>query len=152
MWSELWRLRSSPERLLIFLTSIIHTRSPFLYMRSSSYCGSYGLINSQDSNVRKVRKFSKILLLVGLFAMLGFCREFYFVNINNIMNMKYYDNPSLIPIPGIMRPFTSLEYSTLYYSKYISTAICCFLFFLVSRLAIILIIGNQYIVRILLYT
>ena len=59
----------------------------------------------------------KYLFFLGLFATLGFSREFLFVNINNQLFKLYYHNPD-IKIPDSLTFITIVDYSTLYYSKY----------------------------------
>lgn len=80
-------------------------------------------------------KIKPILLFLALFGCLGYCREFFFVNLNNIMFEKYYQHTSL-PIPKIMSIFNSLSYETLYYSKYFYTLIYITLFYALSFFAI----------------
>ena len=80
-------------------------------------------------------KLKTILFFVILFGILGYCREFFFVNLNNIMFEKYYNHTTL-PIPSIMSLFNSYSYKTLYYSKYFYTLISIIVFYLLSYVAI----------------
>ncbi len=68
------------------------------------------------------------ILLIVAFGVLGYFREFFFVNLNNIMFKKYYNHTDL-PIPFIMKPFEIFSYTFLYYSKYLFTVFFTFLFF-----------------------
>ncbi len=77
----------------------------------------------------------KLILFFLLFLSLGYFREFFFVNLNNIMFQKYYHHTDL-PIPSVMLVFDSFSYKTLYYSKYIYTVVWIAIFFCASYLAI----------------
>jgi len=87
-------------------------------------------------------KTKAILFFVLLFGIFGYCREFFFVNLNNIMFEKYYNHTTL-PIPSSMYIFTTLSYKTLYYSKYLYTLIWIAVFYLLSYFAIKKISGEK---------
>jgi len=76
---------------------------------------------------------SKQLGLIALFALAflaaGYFREYYFVQINNILYMKYYNTSSHLAVGVVMQPFQNLSYDALYYSKYPATLIWTFIFF-----------------------
>ena len=59
----------------------------------------------------------KYLLFISIFAVLGFSREFLFVNINNQLFKLFYNNPD-IKLPSSLEFLSSLSYSSLYYLKY----------------------------------
>ena len=59
----------------------------------------------------------KYALFITIFAVLGFSREFLFVNINNQLYKLYYHDNDII-IPSSLSAITNLDYSTLYYLKY----------------------------------
>ncbi len=80
-------------------------------------------------------KVKSILFFFLLFGIFGYCREFFFVNLNNIMFQKYYNHTTL-PIPSSMQFFNSFSYKTLYYSKYVYTLIWVAIFYVVSYFAI----------------
>lgn len=80
-------------------------------------------------------KIKWLFTFMGLFWLLGYVREFFFVHLNNIMYEKYYGHATL-PVPDVMQVFTHISYNTLYYSKYIYTLLAVALFFALSRLAL----------------
>ena len=59
----------------------------------------------------------KYILFITIFAILGFSREFLFVNINDQLFKLYYHNED-IKIPDSLNFITNFDYSTLYYLKY----------------------------------
>ena len=80
-------------------------------------------------------KITKLIFFLVLFGCLGYFREFFFVNLNNIMFQKYYNHTDL-PIPSVMQVFNSFSYKTLYYSKYIYSIIWIIIFFFANYLAL----------------
>lgn len=77
-----------------------------------------------------------IIVLLVLFAFIGYAREFFFVHLNVILFEKYYHSSSEAPFPEIMNVFRGFSYDTLYYSKYFFTAFWVSVYFLVSNLAL----------------
>jgi hypothetical protein len=75
-------------------------------------------------------KLLKYLLFAVLFGMLGYFREFFFVNVNNIMYNKYYGDQ--VEIPESLSFLEAQSYQTIYYLKYLFTIISFCLFFLLS--------------------
>jgi len=63
-----------------------------------------------------------------LFIGLGLFREYFFIQVNNIMTWKYYGETSL-PIPGSFSWYAGLSYEKMYYLKYVFTGISFLLFF-----------------------
>lgn len=61
-------------------------------------------------------------MFITLFAILGFSREFLFVNINNQLYKLYYGSSNL-PLPKSLHFIAGIDYVTLYYSKYVLTII-----------------------------
>lgn len=84
----------------------------------------------------KQRKYSLYLVFFLVFAALGYCREYFFVHLNNILYIKYYQRPSDLPVPPLMRIFESQSYAALYYSKYMYTLVWTALFFSAGYLAL----------------
>jgi hypothetical protein len=71
-----------------------------------------------------------IFIFFGLaFVIIGVWREFFFIMINNFMTIKYYGQPSKIPIPDYMMFINNLDYTTLYYSKYPLTVLSFLIFY-----------------------
>lgn len=70
-----------------------------------------------------------ILFFITAFLACGYFREYYFVQINNILYMKYYHTSSPLAVGLVMQPFQALSYDALYYSKYPATVIWSALFF-----------------------
>jgi len=63
-----------------------------------------------------------------LFAILGFSREFLFVNINQYLYSLYYHFPNPY-LPQSLEFIRSIDYVTLYYSKFALTIIYFFAYF-----------------------
>jgi len=80
-------------------------------------------------------KIKKIIFFLLIFGSLGYFREFFFVNLNNIMFQKYYNHTDL-PIPSVMSFFNSFSYQTLYYSKYFLSLFWISLFFFANYMAL----------------
>ncbi|MBA3679600.1 MAG: hypothetical protein H0W73_00200 [Bacteroidetes bacterium] len=96
-------------------------------------------------------KVSKLIFFLILFGCLGYFREFFFVNLNNIMFQKYYNHTDL-PIPSVMLVFNSFSYKTLYFSKYIYTAIWIAVFFFANYLAIKNLCEQKILLKFLIYS
>lgn len=84
----------------------------------------------------------KYILFIAIFAILGFSREFLFVNTNNQLFKLYYHNED-IKIPVSLDFITHFEYSTLYYLKYLFTIIYFLAYFIISYLAVKLICHDK---------
>lgn len=97
--------------------------------------------------MKTVIKYGVIMLL---FAVLGFTREFIFVNINNQLFALYYNHPNL-HLPNSLIFLTKLSYSTMYYGKYFLTVLYFLLYFLVTIYAIKIICGNKQFTRWIFY-
>jgi hypothetical protein len=80
----------------------------------------------------------KYLVFIAIFAVLGFSREFLFVNINNQLFTLYYKNVGYT-LPNSLGLFNDLDYTTLYYLKYPLTVLYFLAYFLTSFFAIKLI-------------
>jgi hypothetical protein len=76
-----------------------------------------------------VKQLAWLILFILAFAACGYFREYYFVQINNIMYMKYYNTVSHLAVGMLMQPFQHLSYDVLYYSKYPATLLWTFIFF-----------------------
>lgn len=87
-----------------------------------------------------MRNWLKYLIILVIFAFLGFSREFLFVNINNQLYKLYYNNPSIL-IPESLRFIESFEYKTLYYLKYPLTLIYFLTYFFVSYFSVRILIN-----------
>jgi hypothetical protein len=95
-------------------------------------------------------KIKWVFFFLFLFWLLGYFREFFFVNLNNIMYLKYYGHTTL-PIPSVMSVFNSFSYGTLYFSKYFFTIIWMSLFFFINYFAVKKIGTEKKMTRYLLY-
>jgi hypothetical protein len=84
----------------------------------------------------------KYLLFIALFAILGFSREFLFVNINNQLYAIYYGHPNL-HLPQSLSFLMRLDYATMYYGKYVLTVFYFFLYFTTTYVAVKLICDNK---------
>lgn len=96
-------------------------------------------------------KIKMLLLFLLLFGCIGYFREFFFVNLNNIMFQKYYNHTDL-PIPDVMQPFNAFSYKTLYYSKYIFSLCWITIFFAANFLALKKLTGQKILIKYLIYS
>lgn len=93
----------------------------------------------------------KIIFFLLVFGCLGYFREFFFVNLNNIMFQKYYNHTDL-PIPSVMTFFNSFSYKTLYYSKYFLSLLWVTLFFLANYMALKHLTEKKILLKFLVYS
>ena len=77
----------------------------------------------------------KYIFFISIFALLGFSREFLFVNTNNQLYKLYYHDED-IKIPESLEFITHFQYSTLYYLKYLFTIIYFLAYLLTSYFAV----------------
>ena len=91
-----------------------------------------------------------IALFVLAFAACGYFREYYFVQINNIMYMKYYHMVSHLAVGLLMQPFQHLSYDFLYYSKYPATLIWTAIFFFLNYALLRTLSGDALLLRMLI--
>lgn len=98
----------------------------------------------------KLKQAVKYIIFIALFAVLGFSREFLFVNINNQLYKLYYGHSSL-PLPDSLSFLADVEYSRLYYSKFGLTVAFYLAYLGVSLLAIKLIVNDKKITRWVVY-
>jgi hypothetical protein len=81
-------------------------------------------------------------LYLLIFAVLGFSREFLFVNMNNQLYKLYYGN-SKVPLPASIRFIEVFDYTTLYYLKYPLTLAYFIAYFLSSYFAVKTVCGDK---------
>lgn len=98
----------------------------------------------------KLKQAVKYIIFIALFALLGFSREFLFVNINNQLYKLYYGHSSL-PLPDSLSFLADVEYGQLYYSKFGLTIAFYLAYLGVSLLAIKLIVSDKKITRWVIY-
>jgi hypothetical protein len=68
------------------------------------------------------------------------------------MFMKYYKSTTgTLKVPAVMQVFESFEYATLYYSKYMFTALWAFIFFLANFFAVRSLTHNRQLTRLVVY-
>lgn len=67
-----------------------------------------------------MKKLTTYFLFFFLFALLGFTREFLFVNINDRLYSLYYGHHDSL-LPNSLEFLRNYNYSTIYYGKYILT-------------------------------
>lgn len=91
-----------------------------------------------------------VLFFLFVFWILGYFREFFFVNLNNIMYLKYYGH-TILPIPSFMSFFNTLSYTTLYFSKYFFTAFWFILFFFMNYFATKILGTEKILTKFLIY-
>lgn len=79
----------------------------------------------------------KILFIFLLFGIVGYFREFFFVQLNVILYQKYYNQINEgVKLSYFMKYFNQFNYSTLYYSKYIFTLVSVGLFYGLNYMAL----------------
>lgn len=78
------------------------------------------------------------MLFITAFAILGFSREFLFVNINNQLYSLYYHHNDF-KFPASLACLKKLDYTTLYYFKYPLTILYFLIYFFTSFFAVKLI-------------
>ncbi|HQQ95524.1 MAG TPA: hypothetical protein PLQ93_13300 [Bacteroidia bacterium] len=71
-------------------------------------------------------------MFILFFALLGYAREFFFVHLNNVLFMLYYQREAEMPVPAVMRWAQDFSYERLYYSKYLFTLLCTLIYYLLS--------------------
>lgn len=98
--------------------------------------GCFGLTNIQEPIPLKTN--FKYIVFIGVFAILGFSREFLFVNINSQLYSLYYHNSNYSLPPGLAF-LQTFDYSALYYLKYPLTVVCFLAYFFTSFFAVKLI-------------
>jgi hypothetical protein len=84
----------------------------------------------------------KYTLFIGLFAILGFSKEFFFVNVNKQLYKLYYHDADVV-IPDSLSFITQFDYSTLYYLKYPFTILYFLAFLLTAYFAVKLISSDK---------
>jgi hypothetical protein len=97
-------------------------------------------------------KLAWIIGFVLLFAVLGYFREFFFVNLNVILFMKYYSSAPALPVPEVMKVFEHFSYPQLYYSKYFFTFLWTAIFFGASYWTLLKFTSNRIFIRLLFYS
>ncbi len=92
----------------------------------------------------------KYIVFIAIFAILGFSREFLFVNTNNQLFRLYYHNED-IKIPASLDFISHFQYSTLYYLKYVFTIIYFLAYLFTSYFAVKLICNDKKTAKWILY-
>jgi len=77
----------------------------------------------------------KYLIFISIFALLGFSREFVFVNINSRLSSLYYNNNNFI-LPNSLSFFSRFKYNDLYKIKYVLTILFFIVYFSCSYYAV----------------
>ncbi len=107
--------------------------------------------NSAQQN--RMTRNAKIItaLLVLLFILTGFFREFVFLNVNEQMRVTYYNAPDTFVAPS-MQWLESLSYTSLYYFKWILTAVFILIFAGMAAVIVQLIFQDKKLIRIAVHT
>ena len=84
----------------------------------------------------------KYLLFFILFALLGFSREFIFVNLNDRLYTMYYGHEESL-LPNGLQFIKNYSYNTIYYSKYVLTILYFLAYGLASYMAINIICSDK---------
>ncbi|MBI3519752.1 MAG: hypothetical protein HY062_10400 [Bacteroidetes bacterium] len=77
----------------------------------------------------------KYLLFIGIFAILGFSREFLFVNVNSQLYSLYYHHSKFI-LPDSLFFLKGLDYTSLYFLKFPFTTVYFLAYFFTSFYAV----------------
>ena len=88
---------------------------------------------------------NKLILFVffgALFAFLGYYREYFFGNYNNVMYLLY-NHDTTVPVNENFNYFLGLPYKTAYYLKYVFTLVAFILFFGLSYWCLKVFTGNK---------
>lgn len=96
-------------------------------------------------------KIYKLIIFTILFGCLGYFREYFFVNLNNVMYQKYYGHTDL-PMSSVMTFFKLFSYKTLYFSKYLLTLFWVGLFYALNLLCLKKISEQKILLKILTYS
>lgn len=96
-------------------------------------------------------KIIKFLIFISLFGYLGYFREYFFVNLNNIMYQKYYGHTDL-PISSLLSFFKLFSYNTLYFSKYFLTLFWIGLFYALNFFCLKKMSEQKILLKILTYS
>jgi hypothetical protein len=100
----------------------------------------------------KKYKLLPLFFFLLLFAALGYFREYFFVQINNIMYMKYYHITSPLAVGRVMLVFERMDYDLLYYLKYPFTIIWTAIFFASNYFFLKTISGQQQFLKLLIWS
>lgn len=84
----------------------------------------------------------KYALFLGFFAILGFSREFLFVNINSQLYRLYYGHSNL-PLPESLYFLNNFDFNTLYYLKFPLTILFFFIYLITSVFSVRTLSGNK---------
>ena len=84
----------------------------------------------------------KYILILGVFAILGFSREFLFVHVNSQLYRLYYGYSNL-PLPESLNFLTYFDYSTLYHLKFPLTIISLLIYLITSVFSVRILSGNK---------
>ena len=85
-----------------------------------------------------------------LFAILGFSREFIFVNVNAQLFDVFYGHTDF-KLPNNLSYFASMSYNKLYYLKYILTLLYYIVYFVVTYFAVKIICVDKKYTRLIIY-
>jgi len=96
-------------------------------------------------------KYILFFVFALLFGMLGFFRDYFFVNYNNVMYFLY-NGDTTVPVNPHFSFFLSVPYKTVYYLKYIFTILFVLAFYLISRWCLKLFTGNRVLLKWLTYS
>lgn len=97
-------------------------------------------------------RWAYFILFFMLFAVLGYVREKFFVSLNHLMYIKYYNRNTELPLDPFILIFKNIPYSTLYYLKYPFTLLSVLLFGTLSALSVKFIIQEKKLVRWVIYS
>ncbi len=89
-----------------------------------------------------MKNFSKYFFYILIFAVLGFSREYLFVNINNQLYSLYYHQSNYI-LPNSLFFLKQISYQNLYFLKYPLTTIYFIAYLITSYFATVKINGNK---------
>ena len=91
-----------------------------------------------------------IPLLILVFLLIGFTREFIFNHTNTVLYNKLHPEFTY-PVPALISYLNHFEYKTVYALKWVFTALFCLLFFLLQRWTLKTVFPEKKYARWLLY-
>lgn len=94
-------------------------------------------------------KKNKYIIIAGFalaFGLLGYYREYFFGNYNNVMYYMY-NGDSTVPVKNDFRVFLGLSYKTVYYLKYVFTILFFAAFFSLSYLCLKFFVNDKKILK-----
>ena len=98
-----------------------------------------------------MRKGWWIVLFLLVFWLAGYLREWFFVSVNDLIFYKYHQQTNPRPLNSILALLNRLDYTTLYYGKYVLTFLFAGLFFGLQFVLLYLLRVERVLIKSLVY-